>query len=101
MRRGRAASDSGSGMMLRLRLLLLPVLLLPLLVRAGPTVADVQSPRAAPLSPKAAEVLGKLDLAGRVGQMLHLSVKKVLFDYPNDPFVNKAKVRVGDVGIVS
>ena len=43
-------------------------------------------------SPKAVAALEKLDLAGRVGQMLHLSVKKVLFDYPNDPFVDKAKV---------
>jgi hypothetical protein len=44
-------------------------------------------------SPKAAAALEELDLAGRVGQMLHLSVKKVLFDYPNDPFVDKSKVR--------
>lgn len=43
-------------------------------------------------SPKAAAALEGLDLAGRVGQMLHLSVKKTLFDYPNDPYVDKAKV---------
>lgn len=56
-------------------------------------------PRAQPLTPKATEVLGQLDLSGRVGQMLHLSVKKVLFDYPNDPYVDEAKVRVKSKGL--
>lgn len=69
-------------------MLLLPALLL-LLLLAG----------AQPLTPKAAETLGQLDLAGRVGQMLHLSVKKVLFDYPNYPYVDEAKVRVKSKGL--
>jgi len=86
-----------------------------------PSSSSSSSATIAALSPTAAKVLQGLDLEGRVGQMLHLSVKKVrevlacqyvaassthpptrplppslaqvLFNYPDDPYVDKEKVK--------